>query len=71
MKRNEKKPTRRGSCMTFNDEKNQIKTSTWHNQLQLFFIHTDMINKQLEKIMRKSYGSIDDNNSYCLCHGPR
>ena len=69
MKRNKKKPTRRGSCMTFNDEK--IQTSIWHSQLQLFIIHTDKINKQLEQRMAKSYGSIYNDNSYCFCHVPR
>ena len=71
MKRNKKKPTRRGNCMTFNDKKNQIGTSIRRYQLRLFVVNTDMINKQLEKKMAKSYGSIYHDNSYCFCHVPR
>ena len=49
MKRNKKKPTRRGNCMTFNDKKNQVGTNIRRYQLRPFFLHTKMINKQLEK----------------------
>ena len=70
MKRNKKKPTRRGNFMTFNDKKNQIETSIRRYQLRLFFVITNIINKQLEKKMTKSYGSIYYDNSFLLLSCP-
>ena len=71
MKRSKKQPTRRGTGMTFDDKKNQIGTSIRRYQLRFFFLHTNIINKQLEKKMTKSYGSIYHDNSYRFCHVPR
>ena len=51
---NKKKPFRRGNCMNSNDKKNQIGTSIRRYQLRFFFVHANMINKQLEKKMAKS-----------------